>query len=250
MTNKYKFFVANWKMYGELRSINTINKVIKISKLRKFRKSRIVYCPPYTLLSDFIKKVKKTKIDVGAQNCHESDLFGPYTGFVNSKMIKNLGCKYVIIGHSENRFAGEKNKLINKKIKSALKCGLKVFLCIGETINQKRKNKTNKILSSQIIQSLKNVKHFKNIIIAYEPVWSIGTGIIPNIKDLKKNIIFIKKLIKKKYKINNCKIIYGGSVGPTNISNLNKLSEIDGYLIGGASQNSKKFIDIIKKTFN
>ena len=116
MTNKYKYFVANWKMFGDIKTINSINKVIKISKSSKFNKAKIIYCPPYTLLDNFVKKLKKTKINVGAQNCHQSNFSGPFTGFVNSKMIKNLGCKYVIIGHSENRNKGETNELINNKI--------------------------------------------------------------------------------------------------------------------------------------
>ena len=113
MTNKYKYFVANWKMFGNIKTIKSINKVIRISKLRKFRRAKIIYCPPYTLIDSFIKKLKKTSINVGAQNCHQSNLDGPFTGSINSKMIKNLGCKYVIIGHSENRINGDSDKIIN-----------------------------------------------------------------------------------------------------------------------------------------
>ena len=114
MTNKYKYFVANWKMFGDIKTINSINKVIKISKSRKFNKAKIIYCPPYTLLNIFVKKLKKTNIEVGAQNCHQSKFNGPYTGYVNSKMIKNIRCSYVIIGHSENRNNGETDLQINK----------------------------------------------------------------------------------------------------------------------------------------
>jgi len=120
MTNKYKYFVANWKMFGDIKSVNSINRVIKLTKSRKFKKAKIIYCPPYTLLNNFVQKLKKTKIDVGAQNCHQSDINGPFTGSINSKMIKNLGCSYVIIGHSENRVNGDDNDLINKKIKVSL----------------------------------------------------------------------------------------------------------------------------------
>ena len=112
MTNKYKYFVANWKMFGDIRSINSINKVIRLSKLKIFSKSKIVYCPPYTLLSRFVEKLKNTKIKVGAQNCHQAADNGPHTGFVNSKMLKNLKCKYVILGHSENRKNGENDWLL------------------------------------------------------------------------------------------------------------------------------------------
>ena len=250
MTNKYKYFVANWKMFGDIKSVNSINRVIKLSKSRKFKKAKIIYCPPYTLLNNFVQKLKKTKIDVGAQNCHQSDINGPFTGSINSKMVKNLGCSYVIIGHSENRINGDDNALINKKIKVSLNNNLKILFCIGETLKEKKAKKTKKILTSQIINGLKNIKNIKKIIFAYEPVWSIGTGIIPKQYELINNIAFIKKLLKKRFKSKNPKVLYGGSVNPKNINELRQINQIDGFLIGGASQNSNKFIDIIKKTFN
>ena len=250
MTNKYKYFVANWKMFGDINSVNSINRVIKLSKSRKFKKTKIIYCPPYTLLNNFVQKLKKTKIDVGAQNCHQSDINGPFTGSINSKMVKNLGCSYIIIGHSENRINGDDNRLINKKIKVSLNNNLKILFCIGETLKEKKAKKTNKILTSQIINGLKKIKNIKKIIFAYEPVWSIGTGIIPKEHELINNITFIKKLLKKRFKSKNPKVLYGGSVNPKNIYELIQINQIDGFLIGGASQNSNKFIDIIKKTYN
>ena len=250
MTNKYKYFVANWKMFGDIKTINSINKVIKISKSRKFNKAKIIYCPPYTLINNFVQKLKKTKIYVGAQNCHQSPSDGPYTGFINSKMIKNLGCKYVIIGHSENRNNGDNDFLINKKIKISLKNNLNVLFCIGETIKEKKEKKTKRILSTQIKKGLKKIKNIKNIIIAYEPVWSIGTGLVPKHKDLSDNILFIKKFLRKNYNYKSSNVLYGGSVSPNNIRDLCEINQIDGFLVGGASQNSNKFIDIIKKTFN
>ena len=131
------------------------------------------------MIDNFVQKLKKTKIDVGAQNCHQSDINGPFTGSINSKMIKNLGCSYIIIGHSENRINGDDNTLINKKIKVSLNNKLKILFCIGETLKEKKAKKTKIILTSQIINGLKNIKNIKKIIFAYEPVWSIGTGIIP-----------------------------------------------------------------------
>ena len=250
MTNKYKYFVANWKMFGDIKSVNSINRVIKLLKARKFKKAKIIYCPPYTLLNNFVQKLKKTKIDVGAQNCHQSDINGPFTGSINSKMVKNLGCTYVIIGHSENRIKGDDNTIINKKIKVSLNNNLKILFCIGETLKEKKAKRTQKILTSQIINGLKKIKNIKKIIFAYEPVWSIGTGVIPKKYELINNIVFIKKLLKKRFKSKNPKILYGGSVNPKNINELRQINQIDGFLIGGASQNSNKFIDIIKKTFN
>ena len=250
MTNKYKYFVANWKMFGDIKSVNSINRVIKLLKARKFKKAKIIYCPPYTLINNFVQKLKKTKIDVGAQNCHQSDINGPFTGSINSKMVKNLGCSYVIIGHSENRINGDDNTLINKKIKVSLNNNLKILFCIGETLKEKKSKKTKIILTSQLINGLKKIKNIKKIIFAYEPVWSIGTGIIPKQYELINNIVFIKKLLKKRFKFKNPKVLYGGSVNPKNINELRQINQIDGFLIGGASQNSNKFIDIIKKTYN
>ena len=244
------YFIANWKMYGNLSSINTVKNVINLSKKTKFQKIKIIYCPPYTLLRPLIKKLRKSKIQVGAQNCHTDNEFGAYTGSVNAKMIKSVGGKFVIIGHSENRLEGDSNKKINLKIKSSLKENLKVIFCIGENLKEKRNKKTNKILNSQIINGLKNVKNLNNIIVAYEPVWAIGTGIIPKLNDLDKQVKTIKKILNKRFKSKNPKVLYGGSVNSKNISDLRQISSIDGFLIGGASQKSKNFIDIIKKTIN
>ncbi len=240
------YFIANWKMYGNIKSLNTLNKVIKFSKSKEINKGRLIYCPPYTLISSFFKKFQNCLIDIGAQNCHENDDYGPHTGFVNSKMLKNIGANYVIIGHSENREKGESDKLINQKIKSAFRAKLKVILCIGETLLEKKRGKTKLVLSKQINQCLNKVNKKTNLFIAYEPVWSIGTGKIPKIKELEGSIKFIKSKFKKKMP----KILYGGSVSPKNINNLKMIKDLDGFLIGGASQKSKNFIDIVKKTYN
>jgi triosephosphate isomerase len=246
MTNKYMYFIANWKMYGSLSSLNSLNKVIKFSKSKEINKGRLIYCPPYTLISSFSKKFKNCQIGIGGQNCHESENYGAYTGFVNSRMLKNIGAQFVIIGHSENRKKGEDNNLINLKIKSALAAKLKVIYCIGETLTEKRKKKTKSILSKQIKVGLKDLKNISKIFIAYEPVWAIGTGVVPKSEDLLKTV----KFIKSKFKDKSPRILYGGSVNSQNIKNLKEINNIDGFLIGGASQNAKKFIDIVKKTFN
>ncbi len=239
------YFIANWKMYGGLNSLNSLKKVTDfLKKFKKNNKIKIIYCPPNTLIYQMMKKLKNTNIYVGAQNCHENENYGAFTGSVNPSMLKNVGAKYIIIGHSENRKNGDTNRLINLKIKNALKSGLKVIFCIGETIQEKRKKITQRILTRQIAEGLKKIKNKKDIIIAYEPVWSIGSGQIPKISDLFKTINFIKKNNKK------MKVLYGGSVNPKNINKLKLIKNIDGFLIGGASQNSKKFIDIIKKTYN
>ena len=249
MTNKI-LFIANWKMFGDLNSVKSIQSVINLSKKKNYKNAKIIYCPPYTLLNNFVIKTKKTNLDVGAQNCHYEINTGPFTGSISSTMIKKLGAKYVIIGHSENRSNGETNNLINKKIHSAILNNLKVIFCIGENLFEKKNKKTNKILKKQIAMWLKKIKKIDKIIFAYEPVWSIGTGKVLTNQELTKQVIIIKKIIKNKFKNQKIKIIYGGSVNNQNINNLKQIKEINGFLIGGASQNSKKFIDIIKKTIN
>ena len=245
MTNKYMYFIANWKMFGGLNSLNSLHKVINF--LKAFKKNKfikIIYCPPSTLIRPMTKKLMNSKISVGAQNCHENENNGAFTGSINAQMLKSVGAKYIILGHSENRLAGENNKLINLKIKSALKSGLKVIFCIGETLKERRKKITKQILKKQIKHGLLKLKNTNKIIIAYEPVWSIGSGIIPKPKDLYETINFIKKITK------NSKVLYGGSVNPKNVNELKSINNIDGFLIGGASHDPKKFIDIIKKTYN
>ena len=245
MTNKYMYFIANWKMFGELKSINSLHKVVKFFKNFKKNKSiKIIYCPPSTLIRPMSKKLVNSKIEVGAQNCHEHGTFGAFTGSINSMMLRSVGAKYIILGHSENRQSGETDKLINLKIKSALKSGLKVIFCIGETLKEKRKKITKQVLNKQINLGLNKINNKNNVIVAYEPVWSIGTGLIPKNNELYEIINFIKKKIKKN------KILYGGSVNAKNIEQLKSINNLDGYLIGGASQDPKKFIDIIKKTYN
>ena len=159
-------------------------------------------------------------------------------------MLKGVGAKYVILGHSEIRNLGETDDMINKKIKSAIKSGLKIIFCIGETIIEKRKKVTKKILLKQIKKGLNKVNNKKKILIAYEPVWAIGSGLIPKDTELFETINFIKSRVK------GAKVLYGGSVNSKNINNLKNIDNIDGFLIGGASQNSNNLIDIIKKTYN
>tara|TARA_Y100001980_G_C14447174_1_gene231885 strand:- start:97 stop:843 length:747 start_codon:yes stop_codon:yes gene_type:complete len=248
MTNNI-YLVANWKMYGGPSNLKSLNKVINLRKLKKYRKANIIYFPPFTLISNLVSKFKKTNISVGGQNCHYQENYGSFTGSISPKMLKDLGCKYVILGHSENRILGETDEIINKKIQSALNKKLKIIFCIGETLSEKKSKLTFSVLKRQINKGLKRIKNFQKIIIAYEPVWSIGTGIIPKNKELETNVGKIRNIFSKKTK-KKLLILYGGSVNSKNISILKNISGIDGFLIGSASQNSKKFIDIIKKTIN
>ena len=231
-------------MFGDLRTLNSLDNVIKFSKTNK-NKFKLIYCPPNTLIRPMSKRLKNSNLEVGAQNCHENDDYGAFTGQVNSRMLKSVGAKYVILGHSENRKTGENDNLINLKIKSAIKVGLKVIFCVGETLKEKKNKKTTQVLKKQIEKGLQSIKNKSKIIIAYEPVWSIGTGLIPKSEDLIKSVLFIRNKFGRK----SSKILYGGSVNGDNINQLKNIKSIDGFLIGGASQDPKKIIDIIKKTY-
>ena len=250
MTYKYKYFIANWKMFGDFSSLKIINSVNNYINKIKSKKNKVIFCVPNTLISHFSDKLKKSNIFIGAQNCHYLDEYGPYTGSINSKMIKSAGAKYVILGHLENRIEGDTDKLINNKIKSAIKNNLVVIFCIGETLKQRKQNLTNIILSMQIDKGLKLVKSLKKIIVSYEPVWSIGTEIIPTHKELNKTVSFIRYKLNKKFNNkHSVKIIYGGSVNAKNIGELITIQGINGFLIGGASQSGRKFIDILKNCY-
>ena len=251
MTNKLKNFIGNWKMFGDLESFKIVSKINQFSKkYNKSMKFKIVLCVPNTLIHYFNSKIKSKYISLGAQNCHQNEKYGSYTGSITSNMLRKVGSEYIILGHSENRAEGDTNESIRKKIDSALNSGLKIIFCIGETKKEKIKKKTFHVLEKQIRESLKNKINKNKILFAYEPIWSIGTNIVPTQIELEKNIIFIKKKILKVFK-NNIKptILYGGSVNPKNIGLFSDISDIDGFLIGGASQSSKKFIDIIKKYY-
>jgi len=252
MTNKLKYFIGNWKMFGDRSSLDIIRKISQFhAKFRKKNnKNKIILCVPSTLIDFFTKKVKSRNFFIGAQNCHHYQEYGPFTGSISALMLKKIGAKYVILGHSDNRAEGDTDNIIKKKIESALKQKLNIVFCIGETLNEKKKGKTFLVLKKQIKNTINKKHNLKNIIVAYEPVWSIGTGKIPKEKELKKIFRFIKNEFQKNYKTNKSPVIlYGGSVNDKNIAYFSSFSDIDGFLIGGASQSSKKFIDIIKNYY-
>ena len=251
MTNKLKYFVGNWKMFGDFGSFKIVSEINQyIYKSKRLTNNKIILCVPNTLIHFFNKKLKSSLISLGAQNCHYHQGYGAFTGSVSASMLKKMGAKYIILGHSENRSEGETYQAIKKKIISAINQKLNVIFCIGENYKEKKKSRTLSVLKKQIKGSLE--KKFANdkIIIAYEPVWSIGSNKIPKINELRNTIKYIKNDFRKTFKTKKYpKVLYGGSVNPKNIKLFSSIREIDGFLIGGASQSSKKFIDIIKNYY-
>ena len=225
-------------------SVSLINKFEIL--IKNIKNVEIVVCPPFTSLNEVNKLIKGSNIDLGAQNMYFEEK-GAFTGEISPLMLKDAGCEYVILGHSERRQCfNETNELINKKIKAALKNKLKPILCIGETLEQREKNETMKTIENQLINCLNNIneKGMKNISVAYEPVWAIGTGKNATPQQAEEVHKFIRKLLLKIYNKNiaeNTRIIYGGSVKPSNIKELMKMENINGALVGGASLDAESF---------
>jgi|TARA_B110000211_G_C13977597_1_gene507871 triosephosphate isomerase len=246
-----RYFIGNWKMFGEPKSIGILNKINKfVNSDKNNNKYKTVITPPFTLLENFSKLYKNKRTSIGSQNCYHKDLFSSNTGAISPYMIKSVGAKYTIIGHSDNRAEGDTNKMLKDKVNFALKNKLKVIFCIGENKIQKSKKQTFKVLKNQISKVLEKKFNMNDIIIAYEPIWSIGTGKIPETNDLVKTSRFIKTVLFNIFKKKKLPaVLYGGSVDDTNARQFKDISEIDGFLIGGASKSSKKFIDIIKNYY-
>ena len=245
-----KYFIGNWKMFGVPKSINIIKKINFFHLKDKNRKKyRIIITPPYILLETFSKYFKNKKILIGSQNCYQKDRFSSNTAAISPYMLKSVGAKYTLVGHSDNRSEGDTNQMLKNKVKFALKNNLKVVFCVGENKVEKKNKKTFSVLKKQIIKVLEKKFYKDNIIVAYEPIWSIGTGKIPTKNELEETIIYIKKILKQVFKKKNPAVLYGGSVDGNNVKIFKDIKEIDGFLIGGASKSSKKFIDIIKNYY-
>ena len=242
-----KLIAANWKMNKTAQeSVSFVN---EFRELAKKIKNEIVIYPPFTSLPELNKAIKNTNTLLGAQNMHQEEK-GAFTGEVSASMLKNSGCEYVILGHSERRaYFNESDELINKKTKTALKNNLRVILCIGETLQQRESNQAMKTVESQLKTCLKNISNeeIKSITIAYEPVWAIGTGKTATPEQAEEMHKFIRQMLKKLFneKVSReTRIIYGGSVNESNAKELLSMEDIDGALVGGASLDARSFAHI------
>jgi triosephosphate isomerase (TIM) len=242
---------GNWKMYKTLKDGQELVVALR-RELFKVENVDIVVCPPFTLLAYLTDALESSNIAVGAQDLYWQDE-GAFTGEISPVMLKDAGCKYVIIGHSERRqFFDETNENVNKKIKASLKHGLTPIICVGENRQERESNETFKVIEAHIKGGLVDISAedlFKTVI-AYEPVWAIGTGLTATPEQAQEVHKFIRDLLKKMYQeeiSSQIRIQYGGSVKPENIAELISKPDVDGALVGGASLKADTFTQIVTK---
>lgn len=245
---KKYIIAANWKMNKDVQeSIEFTSSLSK--KLLKLRHTDVILCPPFTSLFYISEILQNTSIEIGGQNMH-FEKSGAYTGEISGRMLISSGCKYVILGHSERRHIfNESDEMIQKKMTAALEVGLKPILCLGETLDERQTGKTDDVIKCQFEKAFSVVPRdlVEMCIIAYEPVWAIGTGINATPEQASMAHGLIRQLLKKRYNeriSEEFTILYGGSVKPSNAKDLIEAKDIDGFLVGGGSLIEKDFVDI------
>jgi triosephosphate isomerase len=251
-----KIVAGNWKMNLDYEAgLTLFSEVINMVHDEVTGKQQVVVCSPFIHLHSLTQLAKGyNKVSVGAQNAHQAES-GAYTGEISAKMIHSTGAEYVILGHSERRqYFDENNALLAKKTDTALKNSLKPIFCIGETLQEREANKHFDIIKQQLAEGVFHLdaSQFAELVLAYEPVWAIGTGVTATSAQAQEIHVFIRKEIASKYGqeiADNTTILYGGSCTPKNAPELFAQPDIDGGLIGGASLKSRDFVDIVK-TFN
>ena len=243
-----KIIAGNWKM-NKLPN-EAIAFIEELIPLVKDTQNEVILCVPYTDLFYTLLTTQDTNIKIGAQNMHFEEK-GAYTGEVSGEMLKSIGVEYVIIGHSERRqYFNETDETVNKKLKKALDIGLKPIICVGENLEQRESGKAKDVVTTQIKLALEglNSEKIKNVIIAYEPIWAIGTGKTATKEDANETIKWIREEVANLYgkgMADSVIIQYGGSVKSTNAKDLFEMSDIDGGLIGGASLDTQEFSKIV-----
>lgn len=227
-----RYFIANWKMNAP--SLPAWAQHMAMSHLND--DDRIILCPAFTQLAAAQMVLTNTSLELGAQDCHAEDK-GPFTGDVSADMIKRQGCGFVIVGHSERRLHhGETQEIVLKKAEAALRHGLSPIVCIGESLQQYEAGDTLDVIAAQ----LKGIPESDEVIIAYEPVWAIGSGQTPSVAEIASMHTFIKKLWRK-----DGVVVYGGSVNAENASEILAAADVDGLLVGGASLDAVSFGQIV-----
>jgi triosephosphate isomerase (TIM) len=240
---------ANWKMNTTIAEAISLVKAMQ-PELDKITNVEKVLCPPFISLSTIYELIKGTSVKLGAQNVYFQTK-GAFTGEISPVMLRNL-CDFVIIGHSERRqYFAETDEIVNKKIKAALEIGLIPIFCVGEALDVRESLKTEAVISAQVQNGLAGIPANKSIVVAYEPIWAIGTGKAATSEQANQTCKLIRNTIAKLWDAmtaDSIRILYGGSVTPDNISEFTSQTDIDGGLVGGASLKSSDFIAIVNKT--
>ena len=244
-----KLLVANWKMNGDLSSLTKFLKVFTNLDKKSLKLVDTVICPPSPLLS-LMKPYIKEGYDIGAQDCHHENK-GAFTGDISPDLVKKLGANYCIIGHSERRnYHNESNEIVYKKVEAVLKNNLIPIICVGETYNERESNIYEEVISTQISRCVPKYDVSEDkIIIAYEPIWSIGTGKVPNNDNISNVFEIIRNQLRKNKLLNDAervKVLYGGSVNEKNCDELKHIPNLGGYLVGSASLKAENFFKIAK----
>ena len=238
---------GNWKMYktpveGQTFVEDFVNLMLNIDDVE------VIFCPPFSALFNIDVVLKDAPYKLGAQNCHWENE-GAFTGEISVNMLKSCGVDYVILGHSERRHIfDETDDWINKKVKSVLDGGLKAILCIGETLDQRKSNETKDVLFHQLKEGLSGIEKLDEVVIAYEPVWAIGTGETATIEQVGEAHKWVRNILSDFYSkdiADETPILYGGSVKPENAGELFGIQDVNGFLIGGASLKLDPFKEII-----
>ena len=233
--------------------INDLGEIVEIANFSKTCKSEIILCPPITLISKLTPSITESALHIGAQNCHYNET-GAHTGEVSPKMLNDIGLSYVILGHSERRSEYfETNEILRKKILAAWKNDLTTIVCVGESAKIAKSGLKGTFIQKQLIETLPKNLQVDKLVIAYEPIWAIGTGEVPSLQQINETHKLVRKLINEKYgssAANSVRIIYGGSVNQKNSKNIFSLSDVDGGLVGGASLTHDSFIPIITSLEN
>lgn len=233
---KPKLIVGNWKMNGLYRdSLDRIKTLVDLVKTADLNKGRIVLCPPATLIASIFKAIEGSSIACGGQDCH-AEPHGAFTGDISAEMLKDLGCRYVIAGHSERRqYHRETSEQVAAKARAAHRVGLTAIICVGETDQQRTDGKASEIVSEQLKASVPTTASPENTVIAYEPVWAIGTGKVASVEDVVDMHAIIHRLKPE------LQILYGGSVKASNAGDILGIPNVDGVLVGGASLKADEF---------
>jgi len=251
ISNEKPFIAGNWKMHKTIPEAVEMVKALK-EESPQLTDAELVVIPPYTMLSEVKKVIEGSTVQLGAQNIFWEEK-GAFTGEVSPPMLKDAGCQYVIIGHSERRqYFGETNETVNKKIKAALAHELTPIMCIGESLEEREKGNTMDKVETQINSGLEGLgkDEIRRIVIAYEPIWAIGTGVTATPSQAEEVHSFIREKLTEKYGneiASYAIILYGGSVKPANTYSILKENNINGALVGGASLEADSFIQITKE---